>query len=286
MPQTHVRSAETRGRLAGPHGDEQVVLVTGAGAGIGRAIAGAYADAGARVVAVDVASERGSSVAAELRAAGAEAEFVECDVADDDSFAGLREHVLSSYGHVDVLVNNVGVLQVGKPHELGLADWRHAFEVDLLSVVRGVQAFVPSMLERGRGAVVNTCSLGALMPVNPDGAALVTMKAAVFGLSQSLRLTLDPLGITVVCLCPGQVRTEAHAGATAVGIRAAGFQDIELREPEDVARAVLNAVRERRFLAVTDESHAELWAQRFQDLDAALAADIEYLNDTPGGEDR
>ena len=259
-------------------GETEVVVVTGAGAGIGRAVATAYADAGARVVAVDIDGERGSELVAGLEARGAEAQFVACDVSDDASFAALRDHVLSAYGHVDVLVNNVGVLQIGPPHELELAAWRHAFEVDVLSVVRGVQAFVPSMLERNRGAIVNTCSLGALMPVNPIGASLVTTKAAVFGLSQSLHLTLEPLGITVVCLCPGPVRTEAHAGAAAAGIRAAGFQDVELREPEEVAQAVLDAVRERRFLAVTDDSHAELWARRFQDLDAALAADIEYLN--------
>lgn len=256
---------------------KRVAVVTGAGSGIGRAIAATYAQQGLHVVVVDIDRDRGNETVVALGQHQGGVEFIECDVSDDVSYAAMSEAVIERHGRCDVLVNNVGVLHPGQPQELDVGIWRDAFEIDVLSMVRGVRAFVPGMLLRSEGAVINTCSIGAFMPINPDIATLVTMKAAVFALSQSLHLTLAPQGIVVVCVCPGPVATPTHVDAAQAGIKAAGSEGIELRQPADVAEAAIAAVAERRFLAVTDDWHKTLIAQRYEDVDAALAADVGEL---------
>ncbi|HZO37342.1 MAG TPA: SDR family oxidoreductase [Solirubrobacteraceae bacterium] len=257
---------------------DKTALITGAGGGIGRGIARALAGAGCEPVIVDIDQATAEVVAEECRASGVRALALDCDVSRDDAVAALPQRVADAgFGPVDILVNNVGGLTIGETHVLPTDAWRHAVDTDLLSGVRGVQAFVPGMIERGYGHVVNTASIGALLPVSPIGPVLCAMKAAVFGLSQSLYLSLVPQGIGVSVLCPWIVRTAASEAAHPEAMAAAGMEGSPAVEAEEVGQIVLDAIEQGRFLLFTDPTHYELIHERYADLDAALDGDVAYL---------
>ena len=140
----------------------QRVLITGGGSGLGRAIALRYARAGWRVGLADIAPERAEQVADEVRALGAQAQAFAVDVASDASMLALRDTVLAHWGGVDHLYNNAGVSSAGNLLQTSLDDWRWMLDINLMSVVRGCQAFVPGMLEQRSGHVVNTASFAGL----------------------------------------------------------------------------------------------------------------------------
>ena len=229
---------------------DKTALITGAGGGIGRGIARALAGAGCEPVIVDIDQATAEVVAEECRASGVRALALDCDVSRDDAVAALPQRVADAgFGPVDILVNNVGGLTIGETHVLPTDAWRHAVDTDLLSGVRGVQAFVPGMIERGYGHVVNTASIGALLPVNPIGPVL----------------------------CPWIVRTAASEAAHPEAMAAAGMEGSPAVEAEEVGQIVLDAIEQGRFLLFTDPTHYELIHERYADLDAALDGDVAYL---------
>ena len=183
----------------------KVAVITGGGEGIGRGIAHALADAGARVAIVDIEREAAERVATELE--GSEA-FV-ADVSDADAMTALAEGVEDSLGPVSVLCNNAGVLLEGSFVESEETDWQWIFGVNLYGVVNGVQAFVPRMRERGGEAhIVNTGSMAGLAPrLGTSSGVYSASKAAVVSFSEMLRAELADEGIGVSVLCPSTVNT-------------------------------------------------------------------------------
>ncbi|MFH2009123.1 MAG: SDR family oxidoreductase [bacterium] len=228
-----------------------VVVITGAGSGIGRATATAFVEEGARVHGVDVEPERLAELALELTERGGRFAAHVLDVRDAQGMLRLAEEVVTAHGRVDVLHNNAGLVVGGPVEQLTLEDWRLAVDVNLMGVIHGIHAFVPHMIAQGGGAhIVNTGSLAGLLGfpvVSPYSAT----KFAVVGLSESLDAELAPHDIRVTAICPGAVRTRALEGGRLTlpgrGMELLGaVMDRFAMSPEQVAREVLRVVRRRQ----------------------------------------
>lgn len=180
------------------------VLITGAGSGLGRALAVRYAGAGEQVACVDRDPARAEAVAAELPGHGHLA--LVADVGSDASMDALRDTVLDRWGGVDLLFNNAGIASGGALTATTMEEWRCVLEVNLLGVVRGCLAFLPGMIERGHGHVVNTASFAGLAGA-PNMMSYGVAKAAVVALSEQLRAEVADAGVRVSVVCPAFFRT-------------------------------------------------------------------------------
>jgi NAD(P)-dependent dehydrogenase (short-subunit alcohol dehydrogenase family)/pimeloyl-ACP methyl ester carboxylesterase len=244
----------------------QLVLITGAGSGIGRATALAFAEAGARLVAVDRDAEAAARTAEASRRAGAPEAWAEtADVSDEQAMEKLAEKVTGAYGVVDVLVNNAGIGLSGSFFDTTTEDWKKVLDVNLWGVIHGCRLFGRRMAERGQGGhIVNVASAAAYQPSRALP-AYSTSKAAVLMLSECLRAELAGQGIGVTAVCPGFVNTAITSTAHFAGVdgpqekrlqqRAARLYGLRNYPPEKVARAILRAVvRDEPVLAVTPEA--------------------------------
>ncbi|KUO08699.1 SDR family oxidoreductase [Streptomyces sp. DSM 15324] len=244
----------------------QLVLVTGAGSGIGRATALAFAEAGARVVAVDRDTQSAVRTAGTARLIGAPQAWAEtADVSDEREMEKLAARVHAEYGVLDVLVNNAGVGLAGSFFDTTSEDWRRILDINLWGVIHGCRLFGGRMAERGQGGhIVNIASAAAFQPsrVLP---AYSTSKAAVLMLSACLRAELAGQGIGVTAICPGLVNTGITGTATFVGVDAAEERRRRKRATrayglrnypaEKVADAILRAVvRDEAVVPVTPEA--------------------------------
>lgn len=277
-----VMSVEATGEPApqatGRHADRfggQLVLVTGAGSGIGRATALAFAEAGARVIAVDRDAGSVARTADMARLVGAPETWAETvDVSDEQEMGKLADKVHTEYGVLDVLVNNAGVGLTGSFFDTTSEDWRRVLDVNLWGVIHGCRLFGGRMAERGQGGhIVNIASAAAFQPsrVLP---AYSTSKAAVLMLSECLRAELAGRGIGVTAICPGLVNTNITATATFVGVdtaeerrrqeRATRVYGLRNYPPEKVAEAILRAVaRNEAVVPVTPEARGAHVLSRF-----------------------
>jgi NAD(P)-dependent dehydrogenase (short-subunit alcohol dehydrogenase family) len=250
---------------------ESVAVITGAGSGIGRATAVSLAQRGCRVIVTDVDVERAKSVAGEVRAAGSDAEAVGCDVTRSEDFEAVRDCALDRFGRVDIIMNNVGVLAMGRVEDIPLEAWQRIIDINLLGVVRSNLVFVPMLVAQGRGHIVNTASTAGLLPYGFDRLPYTATKHAVVGLSEALALYLRPHGIGMTCLCPAGVATNIHEQITFFGevapIRAPALPIVDASE---VGESVVDAIEHGRFLVLTaPQVHDEL-VERARDLDAYL----------------
>ncbi|MFE9855131.1 SDR family oxidoreductase [Streptomyces sp. NPDC005780] len=268
-----VRDTAPQGAYADRFGG-QLVLVTGAAGGIGRATAFAFAEAGARVVAVDRDAEGASRTAELARLIGAPAAWAETvDVSDEQAMEKLAEKVAAEYGIVDVLVNNAGIGISGPFLETSADEWRRVLDVNLWGVIHGCRLFGKQMADRGQGGhIVNTASAAAYQPSRALP-AYSTSKAAVLMLSECLRAELAEKSIGVSAICPGIVNTNITATTRFAGADAAEEQRLRKRTsklygmrnypPEKVADAILRAVvRNQAVVPVTPESHAARFLSR------------------------
>jgi NAD(P)-dependent dehydrogenase (short-subunit alcohol dehydrogenase family) len=240
---------------------DAVVVVTGAGSGIGAALARRFAAEGAAAV---VVSDR-DGAAAQRVAAGFGGTADATDVADEAAVAGLVERTLAAHGRIDLFCSNAGVL-TGGGVEVDTAAWQRAFAVNVLAHVYAARAVLPSMLERGSGHLLNVASAAGLLTAPGDAPYTVTKHGAV-ALAEWLAVTYGDRGIGVSVVCPFGVATPLlmqplEEGEPAAAVVAASGRVIT---PEDVADAVVAGLAEDRFLILPHPEVGTFWAQKAAD---------------------
>lgn len=213
--------------------DGSVVVVTGASSGFGELAALRFAHAGSHVVLAARRLERLEALAERIGAQGGSAIAVGCDVTELDQLTALRDRVAETHGRCDVLVNNAGIRGGGAFEQADLAYLDRVIDVNLRAVVRGTKLFLPMMLERGRGHVVNVASLaGRIVP--PGAAVYGATKHGVVAFSEALYYELGPRGILVTSVNPGFSPTEGFPATGPTVIRV---------DPDDVAALIVDVVR-------------------------------------------
>lgn len=190
--------------------DGRVAVVTGGASGIGEATVRRFAGEGARVVVADVQTERGEAVAASL---GVAARFVHCDVTDEDAVAAAVKLAVDTWGQLDVMMNNAGIIgAVGPIAETDTGAWLATIDVLLHSVFYGCKHAARVMLPRGSGSIISTSSIaGVLGGLGPH--AYTTAKHGIVGLTKSVASELGSQGIRVNAIAPGTIPTPLTAAA-------------------------------------------------------------------------
>ena len=272
--------------------DGRVAVITGGASGIGKATALAMARRGADIVLADINGQRLGETAQGIAALGRKVITVHCDVSRDRDVAQLEAIALANAGQVDILFNNAGVICRGAWEALSIADWEWQFGINVLGVVRGIKAFLPHMLERGSGYIINTGSVAGLFALTGEGAPYIASKFAVVGLSEALALYARPQGIGVSVLCPGSVDTNLLETRRSIGMtperevseaeQAKTVQGNTLMTPEQIGDIVVEAVEQNRFFILADAMHQETLVHRTADWNAFLEARLTALGDENG----
>lgn len=222
---------------------DQTVVITGGTSGMGRATAKRFAQLGANVVFTGRDKTKGARVTEEIKALQAPGEvlFVHSDVSRADDVATLSQLVADQCGGCDVLVNNAGIFIGGPIHETKEDDWNHLMAVNVTGVYRMCRNFLPQMLAKGKGAIINNSSVSGLRG-EYNMAAYTATKGAVSNLTRSMALDYADQGIRVNCVCPSATRTPMFlTGSTDEIIEAfnAVFPPRRVGEPEEVANLIV-----------------------------------------------
>ena len=222
----------------------KVALVTGAGAGIGRASALAFAAAGARVMVSDVVVDGGEETVGQIQAAGGEATFVRADVSQRTDVEALVRQTVETYGRLDCAHNNAGIEgELAATADCAEANWDRTIAINLKGVWLCMRSEIPQMLQQGGGAIVNTSSVAGLVGF-PNLPAYVASKHGVAGLTRTAALEYAEQGIRVNAVCPGVIHTamidrivggDAEAEAQFTALEPVG----RIGSPAEVAQAVV-----------------------------------------------
>jgi len=217
-----------------------VALVTGAGAGIGRAIAETFAGAGAAVAVTDLHADAAEEVAGAIRGAGGRAAAMACNVTKEADLAAAVERTVAEFGALTILVNNAGG-GGPKPFDMAMDDMRWAFELNLFSVFRLCQLAAPHMEKAGGGAILNISSMAG-ENTNRRMASYGSSKAAENHLTRNIAFDLGPMNIRVNAIAPGATRTAALEKVLTPEVEATMLAHTPLKrlgEPADMANAAL-----------------------------------------------
>ncbi|GIJ72064.1 SDR family oxidoreductase [Virgisporangium ochraceum] len=246
------------------------VVVTGAGRGIGAALARRFAAEGAvAVVVADLDLASATAVADEL---GAVATPYRVDVSSEAEVAGMVSDVLDRFGHIDLFCSNAGIT-TGAGLDADPGVWERAWGVNVLAHIHAARAVVPAMLSRGSGYLLNTCSAAGLLTAMDDAPYAVTKHAAV-AFAEWLSITYGEEGIRVSALCPQGVDTDMLRGGLEAGHRGARVTAASGRvlSAGEVADAVVDGLRAERFLILPHPEVATYEQRRANDRERWLAA--------------
>ncbi len=228
---------------------DKVVVVTGAGSGIGQATAVSFAKEGAAVAVVDIDIEKAEATTAEIAELGGDALAIQADVASEADWIDVVARVKGEYGRINILFNNAGIGGDGKPlMELDAADWDRLMAVNLRGVFLGCKTTLPALIEAGGGAIVNMSSSTAGWDTIHGGGAYMASKAGVSQITKNVALEAAPHSIRVNAVCPGiiETRLSSHQAGADEAAQDQFFDRFRQRiplgrvgQPEDVATAVL-----------------------------------------------
>jgi 3-oxoacyl-[acyl-carrier protein] reductase len=219
---------------------DRVAIITGGGAGIGRAGALTFGREGAKVAVADIVEEAASETAGAITAAGGEAMAVGVDVADRSAVDAMVQAVLDRWGRIDILVNNAGIMRDGTLVKMAEEQFDSVIAVNLKGVFNCTQAVAPHMIEAGYGRIVNTTSVVALYG-NFGQTNYIAAKAGVIGMTKVWARELGRKGITVNAVAPGFIATEMF-GSVPEDIAAQLVKKVPLQrmgEPQEIANAYL-----------------------------------------------
>jgi len=191
--------------------EQRIAIVTGAGQGIGRAIARGFALEGAGVVIADVNEESARTVKDEIEAGGGRALAMRTDVSNEISVQTMAKKSVEEFGKIDILVNNAGIFPTSSVEEMSEEDWDRVIGTNLVGAFLCAKAVVPKFLEQGSGRIISLTS-GRAFQGAKHGAHYAASKAGIIGFSKSLALELAPHGITVNVICPGITDTAQPRG--------------------------------------------------------------------------
>lgn len=261
----------------------KVAVVTGGGSGIGRATAIALAKEGADVVVAARNEASLTPVCEEIRALGRQAVAVGTDVSKLADVRNLFDRSVEAMGRVDILMNNAGVHMMGPIENTSIDDWQWMISINLWGVIHGVNVFLPHMLERGSGHIVNTASIAGQVGGLDGALPYTTTKFAVVGFSEGLAVHLRPKGIGVSVLCPGLVQTDIVSrqrtiptGDTVVDTARSALLEVvkkgnwsllqgQVVQADFVAGLVVDAIKNNRFLILTHDDSREMILRRAKD---------------------
>lgn len=232
----------------------QKILVTGAGSGLGRAIALHYAARGAQLACTDRDATSAAETLSRVEAAGGSGLAFGLDVTREEDFVAARGRLERDWGGLDLLVNNAGVATAGAIDEAPLADWHWVLDINLLGVVRGCKVFAPLLKAQRAGHIVNIASFAGI--ANPPAMASYNVaKAGVISLSETLLHELAPHGVGVSVVCPAFFPTNLMNHARVIQPGTVGMVHKFMKKSgvtaEDVAAQLAHAVEKRDFLVLT-----------------------------------
>ena len=269
----------------------QSAVVTGGASGIGAALARRLAAESVRVVVADVEEPPLRDCVDSIRAEGAEALAVVCDVSSWESVEALRDTAVEAYGVPDIVCNNAGVGATGPVAHASLNTWEWCLGVNLWGVIHGCKAFLPAMIERGSGHIVNTASVLGMM-TSTNLVPYTASKHAVVALSETLHAEMiqDNTGIGVTCLCPSLVSTNIFTsernrperfldgsdivsdmgGVVADDDERAAIRDLfgAAKDPAEVAELVISAITDKQLWLFTDSDFDAAIQQRHRQIEA------------------
>ncbi|HET9435647.1 MAG TPA: glucose 1-dehydrogenase [Candidatus Limnocylindrales bacterium] len=188
---------------------DKVAIITGAGSGMGRVAAQLFAGQGARVVVAEFDEAAGAETIRLVEDAGGTASLVRTDVADEASARAMVDHALATYGRVDVLYNNAGVMPEADHSvvDTDVATWDRVMAVNVRGVFLGCKYAIPPMVEQGSGSIINIASFVALVGCSVPQDAYTASKGALLALTRSLAVQFGPQGVRTNAICPGPVET-------------------------------------------------------------------------------
>src|SRR4051812_30438021 len=242
---------------------DKVVVVTGGGNGIGRALCRRFAAEGAKAIVVaDMNAGTAKQVADEIGGTA-----IACDVSREADVAGLVTQTIATHGAIDLFCSNAGIAVNGDEHTVD-AEWSRCWDVNVMAHVYAARAVIPHMLERGRGYLLQTVSAAGLL-THPQSATYAVTKHASLAFAEWLSMTYGDRGITVSALCPQGVKTDMLRRAEVEGTKRSFLLDSAV-EPEQGADDVVKGLEAETFLILPHPAVAEYVRRKAADPDRWL----------------
>lgn len=264
----------------------KVALIFGSGQNIGRAIAHEFAGRGARIAVADINFEGAQETAQSINDAGGEAIALACDVTNSEAILAVANATAAQLGEADIVMNNAGLLHNGYPEDIPLAEWERMFGVNFFGMVRSNEIFLPRMIARGSGWIVNTSSFAGTYPFALNRIPYAASKAAVLSMSQNMALHLIPKNVRVSCLIPGPVMTDSvnNMRTFSGDMPMVGpGKHLRVKSQAEAATILADGMAAGKILIPTDDALWDTLAQWAPDPDAFIRDKISAIASGDGG---